>query len=101
MATSGPPRNPATTGGVLTPGVDRYGFPGRYASVRCNLRHVRGGLAAVPAGIIQAAPGEGAQVDEGKGPMVHETATGKCCRKPLFGMTLGYSHKSVRLLDWR
>jgi hypothetical protein len=55
----------------------------------------------VPAGIIQAAPGEGAQVDEGKGPMVHETATGKCCRKPLFGMTLGYSHKSVRLLDWR
>ncbi len=72
-----------------------------YASVRRNVRHVRGGLAAKPAGIIQTAPGEGAQVDDGKGPMVHETATRKYCRKPLFGMTLGYPRKSVRLLSWR
>ncbi len=60
--------------------VDRYGFSGRYASVRRYVRHVRGGLAPEPAGIIQTAPGEEAQVDYGEGPMVRDPATGNYCR---------------------
>ncbi len=78
--------------------VDRYGFPGRYASVRRYVRQVRGGLAPEPAGIIQTAPGEEAQVDYGEGPMVRDPATGKYRRTRLFVLTLGYSRKSVRLL---
>lgn len=82
--------------------VDRYGFAGRYASVRRYVRRVRGGLTpAEPAGIITTAPGEEAQVDYGEGPMVRDPVTGKYKRTRLFVMTLGYSRKSVRLLTWR
>jgi hypothetical protein len=81
--------------------VDRYGFSGRYAVVRRDIRNVRGGLSSAPAGIIQTAPGEEAQVDCGEGPMVRDPATGKYCRTRLFGMMLGYSWKSVRFLSCR
>ncbi len=69
--------------------VDRYGFRGRYASVRRYVRQVRGGLAPKPAGIIQTAPGEEAQVDYGEGSMVRDSATGKYRCTQLFGMMLG------------
>jgi hypothetical protein len=81
--------------------VDRYGFPGRYASVRRYVRHVRGELAPEPAGIIQTAPGEEAQVDYGEGPMVRDPASGKYRRTRLFVLTLGYSRKSARPPYWR
>jgi transposase len=81
--------------------VDRYGFPGRYALVRRYVRHVRGGLAPEPAGIIQTAPGEEAQVDYGEGPMVRDPASGKYRRTGLFVLTLGYSRKSARPPYWR
>jgi hypothetical protein len=58
--------------------VDRYGFPGGYASVRRYVRQVLGGLAPEPAGLIQTAPGEEAQVDYGEGPMVRDPATETC-----------------------
>ena len=81
--------------------VDGHGFDGRYASVRRFVRRVRGGLTLEPAGIIETAPGEEAQVDYGEGPMVRDPVSGKYKRTRLFVMTLGYSRKSVRLLTWR
>lgn len=47
---------------------------------------------------IFASPGEGAPVDYGEGPMVRHSETGKYRRTRLFALTLGFSHKSVRLL---
>lgn len=81
--------------------VDQHGFDGRYASVRRYVRRVRGGVPREPAGIIETAPGEEAQVDYGEGPMVRDPVSGKYKRTRLFVLTLGYSRKSVRLLTWR
>ncbi len=81
--------------------VDRYGFPGRYASVRRYVRQVRGGPAPELAGLIHTAPVEEVQEDYGEGPMVRDPATGKYRRTRLFVMTLGYSRKSVRPPYWR
>jgi transposase len=78
--------------------VDQHGFDGRYASVRRYVRRVRGGVPLEPAGIIETAPGEEAQVDYGEGPMVRDPVSGKYKRTRLFVLTLGYSRKSVRLL---
>jgi transposase len=51
--------------------------------------------------VIVTAPGEEAQVDYGSGPMVRDPASGKYRHTRLFVMTLGYSHKSLRLLVFR
>ena len=77
--------------------VDQYGFDGRYASVRRFVGRLRV-TTPEPAGIIETAPGEEAQVDYGEGPMVRDPTSGKYMRTRLFVLTLGYSRKSVRLL---
>ena len=77
--------------------VDQYGFDGRYASVRRFVGRLRV-TTPEPAGIIETAPGEEAQVDYGEGPMVRDPTSGKYKRTRLFVLTLGYSRKSVRLL---
>jgi transposase len=80
--------------------VDHHGFDGRYASVRRFVGRLRV-TTPEPAGIIETAPGEEAQVDYGEGPMVRDPVRGKYKRTRLFVLTLGYSRKSVRLLTWR
>ena len=80
--------------------VDQHGFDGRYASVRRFVGRLRV-TTPEPAGIIETAPGEEAQVDYGEGPMVRDATSGKYKRTRLFVLTLGYSRKSVRLLTWR
>jgi transposase len=80
--------------------VDLHGFDGRYASVRRFVGRLRV-TTPEPAGIIETAPGEEAQVDYGEGPMVRDATSGKYKRTRLFVLTLGCSRKSVRLLTWR
>lgn len=80
--------------------VDQHGFDGRYASVRRFVGRLRR-TTPEPAGIIESAPGEEAQVDYGEGPMVRDPVSGEYKRTRLFVLTLGYSRKSVRLLTWR
>ena len=80
--------------------VDQHGFDGRYASVRRFVGRLRV-TTPEPAGIIETAPGEEAQVDYGEGPMVRDATSGKYKRTRLFVLTLGCSRKSVRLLTWR
>ena len=81
--------------------VDDHGFPGRYASVRRFVVHLRGSAPADARVVITTAPGEEGQVDYGEGPMVRDRGTGKYRRTRLFVLTLGCSRKSVRLLVWR
>ena len=52
--------------------ASQHGFAGRYASVRRDVRRVRGELTPEPSGIIETGPGEQAQVDYGEGPMVRD-----------------------------
>jgi transposase len=80
--------------------VERYSFPGRYASVRRFVRKRRGQHAPAAHPVIVTAPGEEGQVDYGQGPMVRHPVTGKYRRTRLFVFTLGYSRKSVRLLTF-
>jgi hypothetical protein len=51
--------------------------------------------------IIQAPPGEEAQVDYGDGPMVRDPQSGKYRRTRLFVLTRGFSRKWVRLLTFQ
>ncbi len=82
--------------------VDDHGFRARYASVRRFVVHLRGTTPVEARVVITTAPGEEGQVDYGgDGPMVRDPSTGKYKRDRLFVLTLGYSHKSVRLLRWR
>jgi transposase len=82
--------------------VDRHGFAGSYESVKRFVRKHRGGATAVQARcVIETAPGEEAQVDYGKGPMVRDAATGNYRATRLFVLTLGYSRKCVRLLSFK
>jgi transposase len=81
--------------------VDDHGFTGRYASVKRFVRKLRGGAAVEPRAVIVTPSGEEAQVDYGAGPMVRDERTGRYRRTRMFGLTLGYSRKSVRLLVWQ
>src|SRR5262249_16473072 len=81
--------------------VDGYGFSGAYQSVRRFIRKLRGQHSPPACAVIETAPGEEAQVDYGSGPMVRDPGSGKYKRTRLFVLTLGYSRKSVRLLQWR
>jgi transposase len=80
--------------------VDQHGFRGSYQSVKRFVRKLRG-TSAEPRCVIETAPGEEAQVDYGKGPLVRDPRTGKYRSTRLFVLTLGYSRKSVRLLSFQ
>ncbi len=80
--------------------VDQFGFAAGYASVRRFVAKLRGTVPEARA-VIVTAPGEEAQVDYGKGPMVRDPNTGKYRRTWLFVLTLGFSRKSVRLLSFQ
>jgi transposase len=79
--------------------VDQSGFAGSYQSVKRYVRKL-GGRTLEPCAIIVTPPGEEAQVDYGTGPMVRDPRSGKYRRTRMFVMTLGYSRKSVRLLNF-
>lgn len=81
--------------------VTKYGFEPSYQSVKRFVQKIRPSQEAQARAVIITAPGEEAQVDYGKGPMVRDPETGKYRRTRLFVMTLGYSRKSVRLLVFR
>jgi len=79
--------------------VDRFGFEGRYNSVK---RFCRGLRTQAPEQFdrLEFLPGEEAQVDYGEGaPTLH---SGGRYRKPrLFVMTLRYSRRSYRQVVWK
>jgi transposase len=81
--------------------VSGHGFSGAYNTVKRFVRKLRGSRQPEASGIIVTGPGEEAQVDYGTGPMVRDPQTGKYRRTRLFVMTLGYSRKGVRLLQFR
>jgi transposase len=81
--------------------VDIHGFAGGYQSVKRFVRQLRGTAPAEACAVIETGPGEESQVDYGTGPMVRDCRTGKYRRTRLFVLTLGYSRKSVRLLEFR
>lgn len=81
--------------------VSEYGFASSYNSVKRFVRHGRGSQTPEACAVIVTAPGEEAQVDYGSGPMVRDPDSGKYRRSRLFVLTLGYSRKSVRLLEFR
>jgi len=81
--------------------VDTCGFTGSYQSVQRFVLKLRPGTSLEACAVIETAPGEECQVDYGTGPMVRDPMTGKYRRTRLFVMTLGYSRKSVRLLEFR
>jgi len=81
--------------------VDIHGFASGYQSVKRFVRQLRGTPAPEACAVIETAPGEESQADYGTGPMVRDSHTGKYRRTRLFVLTLGYSRKSVRLLEFR
>ena len=81
--------------------VDESGFTGGYQSVKRFVKKWRGTSAPEACAVIVTAPGEEAQVDYGAGPLVRDPQSGKYRRTRLFVLTLGYSRKSVRLLEFR
>ena len=78
--------------------VDMHGFDARYSSVRRFVQTLRQ-TTPEPHAVIITAPGEESQVDYGDGPMVRHPVSGKYRRTRLFVLTLGYSRKSIRLLE--
>lgn len=81
--------------------VDLQGFAGGYQSVKRFVRRLLGKPSPEACAVIETAPGEESQVDYGTGPMVRDSHTGKYRRTRLFVLTLGYSRKSARLLEFR
>jgi len=81
--------------------VDIHGFAGGYQSVKRFVRHLRRTPLPEACAVIETAVGEESQVDYGTGPLVRDSRTGKYRRVRLFVLTLGYSRKSVRLLEFR
>jgi transposase len=81
--------------------VDSSGFAGGYQSVKRFIRNLRGKSSQEACAVIETAAGEECQVDYGSGPPVRDAASGKYRRTRLFVLTLGYSHKAVRLLAFR
>jgi transposase len=81
--------------------VDQHGFTGSYEAVKRYVRKLRGPVSQDACAVIITAPGEEAQVDYGKGPMVRDAQTGRHRRTRLFVLTLGCSRKAVRLLVFK
>ncbi len=70
--------------------VDQFGFTGSYSSVRRRVRKLRA-TAPKATCILAFAPGEAAQVDFGKGPLITDARSGKQIRSWIFVMTLCFS----------
>ena len=81
--------------------VDQHSFSGAYESVKRFVRKQRGAQSPEARAVIVTAPGEEAQVDYGKGPMVRDPKSGKHRTTRLFVLTLGFSRKCVRLLSFQ
>ena len=81
--------------------VAENGFCGGYQTVKRFVRKLRGTQPQVPRAVIVTEPGQEAQVDYGRGPMVRDAPSGKYRRTRLFVLTLGCSRKAVRLLTFR
>jgi transposase len=81
--------------------VSEYGFASSYNSVKRFVRQWHKSQTPEACAVIVTAPGEEAQVDYGTGPMVRDPDSGKYRRTRLFVLTLGYSRKSVRFLEFR
>jgi len=81
--------------------VDIHGFASDYQSVKRFVRQWRGAQSPEACAVIETAPGEESQVDYGTGPRVRDSHTGPYRRTRRFVLTLGYSRKSVRLLEFR
>lgn len=79
--------------------VDRFGFVGRYNSVK---RFCRGLRSQAPEQFdrLEFLPGEEAQVDYGQGALTLH-ASGRYRRPRLFVMTLRYSRRSYRQVVWK
>lgn len=79
--------------------VEQSGFAHRYNSVK---RFVRGLKAREPErfDVLESLPGEEAQVDYGQGALTR-LPNGKYRRPYLFVMTLKYSGKSFRKVEWK
>lgn len=70
--------------------VDQFGFTGSYSSVRRRVRKLRS-TAPRATCMLAFAPGEAAQVDFGKGPVITDANSGRVIRSWIFVMTLCYS----------
>jgi len=70
--------------------VDQFGFTGSYWSVRRRVRKLRSTDPKTTC-MLSFAPGEAAQVDFGKGPLITDVRSGKVIRSWIFVMTLCYS----------
>jgi transposase len=81
--------------------VSEYGFASSYNSVKRFVRQWHKSQTPEACAVIVTAAGEEAQVDYGTGPMVRAPDSGKYRRTRLFVLTLGYSRKSVRFLEFR
>jgi hypothetical protein len=81
--------------------VSDHGFSARHQSVRRYIYRLRGSQTPQARAVILTAPGEEAQVDYGRGPMVRDPQSGKYRRTRLFVLTLGYSRKGGPLADCR
>jgi transposase len=70
--------------------VDQFGFKGSYSSVRRLAQKLRKNNPQVTC-ILDFAPGEAAQVDFGKGPIITDVFTGEVISTWIFVMTLCFS----------
>lgn len=70
--------------------VDQFGFTGSYSSVRRRVRKLRSAAPRTTCMLVFA-PGEAAQVDFGKGPVITDARSGKVIQSWIFVMTLCYS----------
>ena len=80
--------------------VDRYGFEGRYNSVKRFCRSLR---RREPEQFdrLEFLPGEEAQVDYGEGALTLHPTSGRNRKPRLFVMTLRYSRRSFRRVVWK
>jgi transposase len=80
--------------------VDRFGFEGRYNSVK---RFCRGLRSRAPEQFdrLEFVPGEEAQVDYGEGAPTLHPSSGRYRKPRLFVMTLRYSRRSYRQVVWK
>src|ERR1700758_3520161 len=80
--------------------VSENGFRGGYQTVQRFVRKLRGTQPLAPRAVIVTEPGQEAQVDYGRGPMVGDPQSGKYRRTRLFVLMLGCSRKAARFLTF-
>jgi transposase len=81
--------------------VSENGFCSGYQTVKRFVRKLRGTQPLAPRAVIVTEPGQEAQVDYGRGPMVRDPQSAKYRRTRLFVLTLGCSRKAARFLTFR